>query len=214
MHPLLIGLWAKRKVIVLYGLLFSSGWLLNESVIELTVVDTFSKSGPKFNSLIMVAMIVFIVLSAIPFVPGAEVGFGLLLLFGAKVALLVYFGMVCALVFSYLMARLVPPSVLARSLTWLGLNRAADLVWKLDSGNQNDRLRISSQGIPSKIGPILLRHRYAVLAVALNTPGNSILGGGGGLAFAAGASRLFPFWHFLTLIICAVAPVPFFFLLA
>jgi hypothetical protein len=68
--------------------------------------------------------------------------------------------------------------------------------------------------LPSKIGQKLVRSRYALLAVALNTPGNSLLGGGGGLAFIAGASRLFSFWPFLAVVICAVLPVPLFFLLA
>ena len=39
------------------------------------------------------------------------------------------------------------------------------------------------------------------------------MGGGGGLAFAAGLSGLYPFWSYLALIACAVAPVPVIFFL-
>lgn len=35
--------------------------------------------------------------------------------------------------------------------------------------------------------------RYVALAVLLNIPGNVVIGGGGGIAFAAGMTRLFSF---------------------
>jgi len=54
----------------------------------------------------------------------------------------------------------------------------------------------------------LLRYRYVALAVAINTPGNVILGGGGGLALMAGLSRLFSPLPFLLTVLIAVLPVP------
>ncbi|NNL35816.1 MAG: hypothetical protein HKP35_08360 [Silicimonas sp.] len=56
-----------------------------------------------------------------------------------------------------------------------------------------------------------MRNRYLALAIAINVPGNSLVGGGGGLAFVAGASGLFSFPAFLLTIMLAVAPVPLFF---
>ena len=69
----------------------------------------------------MTSFVAFVILAAIPFIPGAEIGFALLLLFGGQVAPLVYLGMVGALILSFVVARMVPASVLARVLGWLGL---------------------------------------------------------------------------------------------
>ena len=54
----------------------------------------------------------------------------------------------------------------------------------------------------------ILRHRCCALGVLFNTPGNSLIGGGGGIAIATGASRLLGFPHFLATVVIAVAPVP------
>ncbi|NNE88170.1 MAG: hypothetical protein HKN27_08850 [Silicimonas sp.] len=163
------------------------------------------------HRIVMTAFVAFIILAAIPFVPGAEIGFALLLLFGKEVAPLVYLGMVGALVLSYTIARLVPTSVLRGALMWLGLTKASNAVSGLDAASPNERLNMLSRILPSKVGHKLHRYRYMLLAIALNTPGNSLLGGGGGLAFIAGASRFFAFWPFLLAVLCAVAPVPVFF---
>lgn len=168
---------------------------------------------PSIHLMVMSAFVLFMVLAAIPFVPGAEVGFTLLLIFGGQAAPMVYFGMLGSLIFAYTISRVVPSFILGRGLNWFGLNRAANLIMELDAAHPNDRLAMLSQNTPRGVGQKLLTHRYLLLAVALNTPGNSLLGGGGGLAFVAGASRLFAFWPFLATIMCAVAPVPVFFLL-
>ena len=49
---------------------------------------------------------------------------------------------------------------------------------------------------------------YLALAVALNIPGNYLIGGGGGIALFAGVSRLFSVPGFVITIMLAVAPVP------
>lgn len=61
---------------------------------------------------------------------------------------------------------------------------------------------------PAKFIPNLLRHRYLAIAVALNIPGNTVIGGGGGISLAAGMSRLFGSWRFVLTLAVAVAPVP------
>jgi hypothetical protein len=54
----------------------------------------------------------------------------------------------------------------------------------------------------------LARHRYVALAVLINVPGNAVIGGGGGLAFAAGMSGVFSIPAFLITVAIAVLPVP------
>ncbi|MBL4615404.1 MAG: hypothetical protein JKY27_11110 [Magnetovibrio sp.] len=58
--------------------------------------------------------------------------------------------------------------------------------------------------------PFLLRHRYLAVVVALNVPGNALIGGGGGICMAAGISGLFSWPRFLISIAIAVSPVPLF----
>jgi len=47
--------------------------------------------------------------------------------------------------------------------------------------------------------------------LVLNLPGNSLVGGGGGIAFIAGLSGMFSYIGFILAIAIAVAPVPVFF---
>ncbi|NKB27883.1 MAG: hypothetical protein GKR99_10140 [Rhodobacteraceae bacterium] len=214
MRAFLKGIWAKRKAIVFYGLLLLGGWFLGDLLKNLTVPEMRPMNEPMIHRIVMTAFIAFVVLAAIPFVPGAEIGFALLLLFGGQIAPLVYLGMVGALILSFVIARLVPTHILARLLVWLGLTKAANFVTDLGDIQPDHRVRKLSMIMPSNLGRRLISQRYLLLAVALNTPGNSLLGGGGGLACIAGASRLIPFWPYVAVVFCAVAPVPLFFFLA
>jgi hypothetical protein len=53
-----------------------------------------------------------------------------------------------------------------------------------------------------------LRHRYVALALAVNVPGNSVIGGGGGIMLMAGLSGIFAPLPTLLAIAVAVSPVP------
>ena len=214
MRAILRGFWARRRAIALYGMLLLGGWFLGDLLKDLTVPEMRPMNEPMIHRIVMTAFVAFVVLAAIPFVPGAEIGFALLLLFGGRAAPLVYFGMVGALILSFGIARLIPAIVLTRLLDWLGLSKAADFAAEIDATAPDDRIEILSAIIPSNLGQRLIHYRHLLLAVALNTPGNSLLGGGGGLAFIAGASRLYSFWRYFAVVICAVAPVPLFFYLA
>lgn len=155
----------------------------------------------------------FVLLSAIPFVPGAEIGFGFLFTFGAQGALLVYSGMVMALSLAFIIGRFVPTNWVCKVLGAVGLKRARDLVKEASTLTRNERVLYFAKHAPKKWVPFLLRHRYIAMALLLNMPGNFVLGGGGGLAFAAGASRLFGVVPFFVSIAVAVAPFPLAFML-
>ena len=55
---------------------------------------------------------------------------------------------------------------------------------------------------------LAIRYRYVALAVAVNTPGNSIIGGGGGIMLMAGLSGIFSPLATVSTIAIAVSPVP------
>ncbi|WP_340151738.1 hypothetical protein [uncultured Sneathiella sp.] len=167
---------------------------------------------PVIHRFVITAFAAFVVAAAIPFVPGAEIGFALLFIFGGKAAPLVYAGMVLALVIAYSAAIFLPLPRIVDTLSWLGLTKASDFVAKLANASAADREEMLANALPLSFGDHLLRNRYLVLAIALNTPGNSLLGGGGGLAFIAGKSGVFGFWPFVFTVIVAIAPVPLIFM--
>ncbi|MGB5195663.1 MAG: hypothetical protein WBN64_01210 [Candidatus Deferrimicrobium sp.] len=157
--------------------------------------------------------VLYVVLMALPFMPGIEVGLMLMAMLGVGGIVLVYLCTVLALSLSFLAGRLLPPRYVARALGWLRLERARKLVTDLEPLDAEERFRFLAQSTPSRVVPILLRHRYLVLAILFNLPGNAIIGDGGGIALIAGMSRLFPFPRFVLLICLAITPVPLLFLL-
>jgi hypothetical protein len=165
-------------------------------------------AGPVATGLIAAGFAAFVLFSAVPFVPGAEIGLGLLMVMGAEGAVAVYVGMITALSLAFAAGRFVPVGWLTAGFAALGLQRARDLVAASSEMSMEDRARFIAANAPARWVPFLLRHRYVALALLLNMPGNVILGGGGGIAFAAGACRLFSAPAFLLTILIAVAPVP------
>lgn len=186
------------------GLLVLGFWLstLLQEIVALV------EAGPIATGVILAAFLCFILFSAIPFVPGAEIGLGLLMVLGAQGALGVYLAMVAALCLSFAVGRIVPPARVAGLFGALGLQRARDLVLRTADLAEADRAAFIEEHAPARWVPFLLRHRHLALALLFNLPGNVILGGGGGIAFAAGASRLFGAGAYLVTVLIAVAPVP------
>lgn len=157
---------------------------------------------------VMLTVAVYVALMALPFMPSAEIGISMLVMFGARMALLVYASTVLALTLSYLAGRLIPASILARIFRLLGLRKATALASRLESLPASRSMSLLANEAPIRAIPFLIRHRFLALAVLLNMPGNTVIGGGGGIALIAGMSRLFPFPLYLLTVALAVAPVP------
>lgn len=151
---------------------------------------------------------VYVMVMAVPFVPGAEIGFALLTTTGGALAPLVYLATTASLIIAYSIGRLLPPEILQKGLAAVGLKRAAAFVQEA-SEMTDDTLQ---KQLMSMSGPkslqVLLRYRYVAIALAINMPGNIVLGGGGGLAMMAGLSRCFQPLPFLLTVLVAVLPVP------
>jgi len=199
-------------LVIVYAALLIGGWFAADWFAAIAEIDVRPANEPMIRRMIFTAAATFIAASAVPFVPGAEIGFGLLLLLGGQIALLVYLCMVCALTLAYGIGRFVPPSATAGTFRFFGLERASRFVSDLAPLDSDARLAFLTSQAPSRAVPFLLRHRYLALILLLNLPGNSVIGGGGGIAFAAGLSRLFAFPAYIVAVLLAVAPVPLFFL--
>lgn len=171
------------------------------------------EASAPYGAMTLMAAGIYLITSAMPFVPGAEIGLALLMVFGARIALLVYGCMVAALWLAFAAGHLLPKSTLQKAFTALRLKRAAVLVRRAEGMSHRERHLFLTQNASGRMLPFLLKNKYLAIAVLFNLPGNAILGGGGGIALFAGMSRLYaPLW-FCVASALAVAPVPILFLL-
>ena len=123
--------------------------------------------------------VVYVLWMAMPFVPGIELGLALMVMLGPKGVVLVYLCTLLSLSLSFAIGRLIPLKTFSRLLGWLHLQKAQNLVFQLESLNSEEKLDVLLSTAPSKVIPYLLKHRYLMIAVALNLPGNVLIGGGG-----------------------------------
>jgi len=157
---------------------------------------------------IMATAVLYSVLLAIPFVPGAEVGMALIAMLGPPIAFLVYLCTVAGLTLSFAVGRLIPMSRLIALFDDIHFQRTSALLRTIEPLDQQEILVFLAAKAPNRYLPLLLRHRYLALAVAINIPGNFLIGGGGGIALFAGVSRLYSILGYLVTIALSVAPIP------
>jgi hypothetical protein len=157
---------------------------------------------------IMLGSAAYVGLLALPFVPGAEIGLAMLGAFGPGIAPLIYATTVASMMLAYTIGRFLPISALERVLSMLRMRRAARLIARAGPLPREERIAMLLDGQSKRAVTLGLRYRYIAIALAVNTPGNSIIGGGGGIMMIAGLSGLFsPLLTFATIAI-AVSPVP------
>lgn len=187
---------------------YAIGWLAN-----LIAFQMWPRHVDAVSFLLVATVVSYMLLLAIPFLPGIELGLMLMAMLGSKGIVLVYACTVLALSLSFLFGRLLPPRFLAHALGWFHLTRARGMVDALAPLGPEERLRFLTRSAPTRTVPFLLRHRYLIIGVLCNVPGNALIGGGGGIGLIAGMSRLFPFPKYLLLICLAITPGPMIFLL-
>lgn len=201
-------------VIAFYGLLVYAGQMASDWALDHLEMDLRPSKQAMIHGMVMATAALYLLLLALPFMPGVEIGLGLMILLGPQICLLVYLATVIALTLSFAVGRLVPLGAIVAAFDWLGLARARDLVARAAPLPAAERLALLLSRVPARFPSVLLRHRYLALAVLLNLPGNAFIGGGGGIAIVAGTSRLFAFPLFVVTVALAVAPVPLIYYLA
>ena len=168
----------------------------------------FPRHESMLQGMLMIALLLYILLMATPFMPGIELGLAVMLLIGSKSALLIYLCTLIALSISYIIGRYFPLGIVRRFLKWLYLEKASELVSQLEPLDQHKRLEFLNRKTPTKIAPFLLKHRFVTLAVVLNLPGNALIGGGGGIGLVVGMSKLISFYKYFLVTAIAILPVP------
>lgn len=136
--------------------------------------DVRPSNEPLVHRMIMSATVIYMLAAAIPFVPGAEIGFALILAFGTPIVVLVYASMVAALTLSYVLGRFVPARTTAALFDFLGFGRARRLVLDMAPLGASERLELLTAHASRRIVPVLLRRRFLAFAVMLNLPGNTL----------------------------------------
>ena len=190
-------------LIAALALHFAVNWLGEE-------VKHVDSGGKKvmFTGMLLLILLSYAFVIAIPFVPGVEIGLTLMAMQGAKIAPLVFLFTLIGLSLAFLAGHLLPYPLLSRFLETWGLRRTAQMVQDIAPLDLEQRTSLMKSRLPMVLGPLFVNWRYVFLAILINIPGNMVLGGGGGICFSAGLSRLFrPVWALLTLAL-AVAPVP------
>ena len=195
------------KIIVLAALLV----LLNHfarDALEALDFNIRPSNEDAVHRTIMASAALYALLLAVPFVPGAEIGIAMMVMLGPPIAVLVYLCTVTGLSLSFAVGRLIPIRILVRLAHDFRLDQTARLLEAIEPLNRNQRLDLLISLSSKRFLPLLLRYRYLALAVALNVPGNYLVGGGGGIALIAGASRVYTIPGYLLTILLAVSPVP------
>jgi hypothetical protein len=204
--------WPLRRIlrllalVVLYGAIVLGGTYAGDWIVNLLGMRLTPTSEPTVHLVIMLSLAAYVVLMALPFVPGVEVGLALIFMLGAEIVPVVYLGTVLALVIAFAVGRLVPERLLAAGFAALG--RAARLVERLQPLAVEARVAALAAASPAGIATLLVRRRHWAIALLLNVPGNGLIGGGGGIAMAVGMSRLVSLPGFLVTIALGTAPVP------
>lgn len=196
---------AKLVAIVLLVTLANTGasWLVDRLEIQI-----WPSHLEYLDRTVLISVILYITLMAVPFMPGIEVGLALMVMLGARGVVLVYVCTLVALTISFGFGRLLPASLLVSVLRWLNLTRAAMLLEDFDATPSEERLEFLARRASKRAIPTIINHRYLVVALLLNLPGNALIGGGGGIAMMAGMSRLYAFPIYFLLIAAAILPGP------
>lgn len=195
-------------ILLAYLVVIVLGTYAGEMVVQQLNVDLRPATEAILNRMIVASLVVYVLLMAVPFVPSVEIGLALILLLGADIVPVVYLSTVLALLLAFTIGRLVPETWLQAGFARVGLTRAAGLIERLRPLDVEARIIYLVTGAPGRPTAWLLRHRCWAVAALLNIPGNTFVGGGGGIALMAGMTRLVSFPAFVLTVALGIAPLP------
>lgn len=164
--------------------------------------------GWAMPGLLMAALVIYALLIAIPFVPGVEIGLMVLATGGPKIAPLVWLATATGLSLAFLVGSKLPHRWLVAVLLDLHLTRACQMLERFAALPPEDRAALLEEMMPARPLGWVVKYRYLHMAVLINIPGNSLIGGGGGIALVCGLSGAFRGPLAVLTILVATAPVP------
>ena len=147
------------------------------------------------------------VLLGLPFVPSVEMGLMMMAVFGRDGAVAAWLATIAGLSLAYAAGRYMPVDWVHHWLERHGLLKPGPGTGKSVLARFVDRTSMTNTR-RRRVAAYLLRHRYLLFAVLINMPGNSVLGGGGGIALLSGFARLYRWPRFLLTVSLASLPIP------
>lgn len=185
----------------LLALIGAAAWCLFNALGLSTAIVAELEAGTSARYAGWVFLLVYVILLAIPFVPSAEIGLGVMLALGASMAIPIYAATILGLSIAFATGRLTHHYRFGN--VGHGAPQSSDILPALHE-------RFRERPVLHRV----LRCRGLAVIVMINMPGNTVLGGGGGIAMAVGYSRALTAPAFIACAAVAVAPVPALFLLA
>lgn len=159
--------------------------------------------GALLTSAVMLALLL-----GLPFVPSVEMGLMMMLVFGRQGAVAAWLATVAGISLAYAAGRYMPADRLHHWLNRHGLLSTEQVPGQSAVTTRFlERMRLL-HGKTHHVGAFLMRHRYLLFAALINMPGNSVLGGGGGIALICGFTRLYRWPWFLLTVALASLPIP------
>ena len=176
---------------------------------EMGIAQMFSESiGDRMSPGILIAGgLLYVLLLSLPFVPGVELGVLLMCIFGKEGIVFVYFATVAGLNLAFLIGRMLPLRWVQSLLEKLGLAHAINRRFGGLDG-MLDHMTSDRRYCSNRLLAILTKYRYPAIGILFNTPGNYLIGGGGGISLACGLSGKIAWKLFLLTVVIAVSPVP------
>lgn len=208
LHPLhVIQLRGVLAAVIWVTLIVFGHYLAHQPQPEVRETLAALREGMGMGALLASAALLALLLG-LPFVPSVEMGLLMMAVFGPQGAVAAWLATIAGLSLAYAAGRYMPADAVSRWLTRQGLTARADgdpapgPVLRSLIG----RSRLGRAG--GRLGAFLLRHRYLLFAALINLPGNSVLGGGGGIALASGFMRLYRWPWFVLTTALASLPIP------
>lgn len=156
---------------------------------------------------LLVSAFMLAVLLGLPFVPSVEMGLMMMAVFGREGAIAAWLATIAGLSLAHAAGRYMPADRVQHWLKRHGLLTADRIPSKSPMTQLLNRLRLS-ESKAHRIVAFMSRHRYLLFALLINMPGNSVLGGGGGIALVSGFARLYRWPWFLLTVALASLPIP------
>lgn len=155
--------------------------------------------------------VVYTIVAAIPGVPAIEIGILIMAVFGEAGIIVVWATTIVAFNITFYFGRRIPRAKLER---WLKpKNIPPEQLPAYEAGEVDTFTMVLAR---NRLGRAILKwtgppggwRRYVLIGILINTPGNFVIGGGGGIALFCGTSDDIK-WkpYFLTIVLAAI-PIP------
>ncbi len=201
-----LGLRAILATAIWVVLIVFGHYLSHLEFVDIRATLTALREAMGMGALVAGAVTLAILLG-LPFVPSVEMGLMMMAVFGRDGAVAAWLATIAGLSLAYAAGRYMPVDWVRPGLERHGL---------LDPGTGSEKSILArfvdrtsgSNTRRRRVAAYLLRHRYLLFAVLINTPGNSVLGGGGGIALLSGFARLYRWPRYLVTVALASLPIP------